>query len=533
MLEYRAIKLCLGPLAVLIATSAQANVDCIKLNSPSAIQSIAWEDLTACLEGNPSIIGTQDGNGLNLVSTALKANIDPFMLYYLLSYVQEQDWHTVFEAKDHKNRSFGHIVADEVKDPSTVFVLTSYGISMMEEQDSKGGWLDFGSSPLHLAAARADGWPILAALLATGNEQFPDQNNRTPLDVALSKPETAMNALLLADGRWPEIYRTTFETDAPATATDCSMFLTTEFFSAATEAQVVACVTGGAKLDSVDSDGNSALHLAAQASNDPWIIDYFLSQTADPQAMLTARNSKGMTALHLAASFSPSPDTVAHLIAWGADPDERSNGSDTWFSADRDTTPLHMAARREDDLREAVLLNLLAFGADTMAKTPVDDEKSGGGRTALHLASLRPNPRVELMLLEAQYHQQSLVGDMVRGFQGRMVKEITDDQGRTALHIVASKNGDWESVGLLLDYGFSVDTKDDEGSTPLMFAARYLEDAELFSLMLDQSEDACASSSAGATIESAVRQNPKLNTEQTDLSGKTISTLAKIKKLCP
>ncbi len=526
------MKFWIGAAAVFVATSAQASVDCDGLNSRSALESVEWGDLINCLEYNPAIIGEQDDADLNLVANALTAEMDPITVYDMLKYVEEDDWDTVISATDIKNRTLGHIAAEEAIDPGMIFVLSAYDISTMDEQNSAGGWLDFGSSPLHLAAARKDGWPIIAALLATGNSQLPDQNDMTPLDVALAGSDTTNNALLLADGAWPEIYRDAFEAEAAAEGTDCSSYLTTAFFKAATEAQVVACVRQGAKLDSVDGSGNSALHLAAQAARDPWIIDFLLSEADDPAAMLGARNADGMTPLHLAAALSPEPDVVAHLLAWGADPDARMNAENKWAGKDRGTTALHLAAKRDDDHREEVLLNLLAFGGNTMIQTASGD-KPGGGRTALHLAALRPDPRVELMLLEAQFHQESLIGGVIGALRGRLVKQIPDDEGRTVLHMVASRNSDVDSLLMLLEYGFSVDSGDKAGNTPLMFAANFFEDPDLFMMMLDQSEEPCKSSKTGVTVESAVRQNPKLNAEQTDMSGKTLSVLSNVKKRCP
>ena len=520
------------------ATAATAQIDCTKINTRAILEGDELDEILDCVEANPDLIGETDKRGYNLLMTAAGSEIDPLFLDDLLYYVPEDRLDAYLGAKDLRGLSLGHIAAAEALDPGIIFVLSAYGVSLMEEAGSEGGWLDFGTSPLHLAAAREDGWSIVAALLATGQEGFPDQNDRSPLDVALLKPGTTANAVLLSEGHWPERYRELHEPTEPASAAECSSFLTEEFFSTADEADVGACLTNGTLLESVDRDGNTVLHLAARYSNDPWIIDFILSKAVDPKAFVDRRNSLGMTALHLAAESGPSPEAVAHLLAWGADPNALLLETNNKIYKDRGISALHFAASRKDDLREDIILNLLAFIADTMVQdvsVPTEKGKTVGGRTPLHRAVLNPDPYVELMLLEGQFSQESLLGNLSRSLiQGHAVKQIVDDEGRTVLHMVASREADFDSLFALLSFGFSVDKEDNQGNTPLMYAAKKFTDPDLFLYLLEESENPCKSSKSGATVEAALRENKALlDVGAEDKSGMTLSPLAHVKQRCP
>ncbi|MDQ2067084.1 ankyrin repeat domain-containing protein [Xinfangfangia sp. CPCC 101601] len=153
----------------------------------------------------------------------------------------------------------------------------------------------------------------------------------------------------------------------------------------------------------MDHNGNTILHLAAENAADPLVIDQILKSAETPKLLVEKRNSSGNTPLHLVAETGESAEVLLQLLAWGANPNTLASPTDNWVGKKRGLTPLHMAATRKDDLREDMILALLAFGADTMVK----DTKEGW--TALHRALLDPNPTVLLMLLEGQFQQENLI----------------------------------------------------------------------------------------------------------------------------
>lgn len=521
------------------ASAAAAQIDCTKINSRAVLETSDWDDILGCVEKDSNLIGAQDERGYNLLMTAVSSNIDPFDLDTLLSHIPEGQLDAVLGAKDLGGRGLGHIAAIQATDPSVIFVLARYNVGFLDKIDSRGFFWLKGTTPLRLAAAREVGWPVIAAMLAIGVQQKPDQNDRRPLDFALLSPATKSNAILLAEGGWPEIYRNNFEPAPASSHVDCSNFVTANFFSMANEADVAACLSAGTNFESVDQeDGNSILHLAAAHSKDAWIIDVILSQAEDPKALVEKRNSSKMTALHLAAKDGPSPDTVAHLLAWGADPNALFLSEVEWIGKNRGTSALHLAARRDDDLRDDVILNLLAFGADTMVQegsTGAANMGFIGSSTPLHLAVRKPDPRIELMLLQAQVWQEDRLGQFFReGTLGHAVRQFANDEGMTALHILASRQADRMSLDLFTNNGFSVDEEDKQGNTPLMFAAQKFTDADNFLYLLNNSKAPCKKSKSGTTVEGALRGNKALmEAGAGSRDGTSLSLLAEVKIRCP
>ena len=67
-----------------------------------------------------------------------------------------------------------------------------------------------------------------------------------------------------------------------------------------------------------------------------------------------------------------------------------------------------------------------------------------------------------------------------------------------------------------------------------MYAAQNFTDSENFLYLLDVSKEPCSSSSTGATVEALLRSNDALmKTGAEDMSGLTLSPLAKLKQRCP
>ncbi|WP_170952726.1 ankyrin repeat domain-containing protein [Rhodobacter sp. JA431] len=523
-------------MALLAGTStALAQEDCAHFASRDWLESHSRDQIWTCVSAEPQKVSAIDATGRNLIMKAVGANIAPVVLDDILAALPEDDLRQVLEAKDSQGWSLGHIAARDAQDPGMIFVLAKHGVSFFEEVGGKGGWLDMGTTPLHVAAAREDELEIIAALRAIGEESFSDQYNRLPIDVALAKPGTMGNAVLFADGKWPEVYRAQIGAEDPAEGADCSRLLTKDFFAQASESKVVACVTRATNFDSVDSNGNSLLHLAAANANDPWIVDYILSVATDPGAELKRHNSEGFTPLQTAAQNAPVADTVLHLLAWVAEPNALIAEETNWLRQKRGISALHLAAKRDDDEREAIILYLLAFGADTTMQTGTKHgDDSSAGRTPLHLAALKPDPYIALMMLEAQYSQQGVL-DLPRQLLGsHPVKQISDDNGQTVLHMALARNPDFDTLANLLFYGFSVDAPDKMGNTPLIYGAANISDPDLFEMLLNQSENPCKPTPSGTTVEASLLANEALmKIGADDQSGQTLSPLAIFKKKCP
>lgn len=133
-------------------------------------------------------------------------------------------------------------------------------------------------------------------------------------------------------------------------------------------------IAGGAKLNVVDNEGETPLHIAARAGNSQ-VAELLLTGGANVAAL----NRTWDTPLHRAARKGHR-DAAALLLAHGAEVNAR---------AMRKATPLHRAAYGGH--REAAAL-LLSAGADVNAR---DDD----GDTPLHSAALRGYKEVVELLL--------------------------------------------------------------------------------------------------------------------------------------
>jgi ankyrin repeat protein len=145
-------------------------------------------------------------------------------------------------------------------------------------------------------------------------------------------------------------------------------------------AAVRALLRGGANASVAQSDGLTALHVAAQAGNLE-IARLLLEARADVRA---ETRIGAYTPLHLAAGGGHA-DVVGALLDAGADPAARTTSTGV--------TALHLAAKAMDG--EAAVAALLRRGA------PVDARESASGQTPLMFAAATGHDAVIRALLAA------------------------------------------------------------------------------------------------------------------------------------
>lgn len=519
---------------VSVAGHVQAGVECGGFNTAGFFKSAELEDVDACIEAGADLFAT-DGQGRTPLFHAVAASTDPRIVDLLLSKVKEARPDAKPEEQtDRAGLTLMHVAAAEAVDPAMMTWLASWGASVIPDHDCGEGWLAGCTEPLHLAAKRRDGFMFVATLLAIGamRDNY-DQHDQTPADHArrLGADGHDMLALLTRDA-WHDEQASRVRR-AKADDADCDGFLTASFFEDATAARVNTCLAQGAYPTATDSDGNTALHLAAMHARAPQVIDALLGRLREDDLVaegLARTNLQSHTPVHVAAQSGSDPRVLARLLAWGGDPNALAPPIERrLLGSDRGTTALHLAARRTDPLREGIVTVLLAAGAKTTLQDHGAD--GAGGRQALHYAVARdPDLRVITLLVVSENAQASLAR-VLADFAKNRTSTVADDRKRTALHVAAAQDVGIEVIAEMLWHGFSPDDADVDGYTPLMRAAEKTTDPEVFLVMLDYSKTPCKSAADGTTVIALLRVNQMLM--KPDLTGREVSPIEAFRERCP
>ncbi|XP_047308913.1 protein VAPYRIN-like [Impatiens glandulifera] len=235
--------------------------------------------------------------------------------------------------------------------------------------------------------------------------------------------------------------------------------------------------------DSVDSDGNTLLHLAISQSR-PDLVQLILEFGSNPNS----RSRAGLSPLEAAATFGEG--LIAELLLAKKASTEPS-GSSGWGPihlaaaaghtdvlrlllvkgavvdavTNEYSTALHLAVsgRRRDCVRL-----LLANGART------DIRNSGDGDTALHIAAVSGDEHIVKMLLHKFANKD------VRNRKGKTAYDVAAENGHNKLFdclrlgdnlCTTARKGDVRAIHKLLENGASINGKDQNGWTALHRAA--------------------------------------------------------------
>ena len=186
-------------------------------------------------------------------------------------------------------------------------------------------------------------------------------------------------------------------------------------------------------LDSVNQEGNSLLHIAAEME-DLAILDFCL----DAGLAIDKKNKEGERPLHIAVSVG-SVDVVKRLIEKGANPS-------LWvISKDEKYNLLHIAVGfGNNDVIAAILES---------PHLEVNAVTGDGQKSALHFVAELDNSRA-IGLLAVKHADLN----------------IRDKDGNTPLHL-AIKSGSMKAARALLEVGADPSVANDEGLQPLILAA--------------------------------------------------------------
>ncbi|XP_046634899.1 serine/threonine-protein phosphatase 6 regulatory ankyrin repeat subunit B-like isoform X2 [Daphnia pulicaria] len=233
-----------------------------------------------------------------------------------------------------------------------------------------------------------------------------------------------------------------------------------------------------------DASGRSALQLAVTITMKADIFDLLLAHS---KVKIDEVDGDGETALHLAAYLS-NAIAVQKLLEKGANP----NVSDK-----KGRSPLHLAAQQRDD--DAIIDFFLAH-----CKVRVDDVDVKG-QTALHLAVVASNVIAVKKLIEkganlsifdkeglsvlhvaAQERDGNPIIDLL--LKAQKVKGMGDvndqnENGWTALHYAASKSNEITAEHLI-NKGADLHCRNNYGDTPLHMAATFATDMNIIDVLL-------------------------------------------------
>ena len=325
-------------------------------------------------------------------------------------------------------------------DPGIITVLTDAGADPTVHL-RRGGRGDYGRryTPLHTAAADNPTPGIVTALVAAGADlDAPDNEGGTPLHAAWGNQRAIVDELLQS-GADP-LARD--ERGRVADPTSCANWNSAAFARLARLGEFELCLGMGEDVNARDSDGNTPLHLAAQAEN-PAAVTFLMQAGAD----VNARNNTEATPLHISVD-NERAEVLTALLEAGADIDAGKGGHGTPL--------LHAVAtsrgwRPRWEISEATINALLEAGADVNARD------SAGSTTLLESIDFR---RREGSLTDLSLRLLALGAD----------PNLGDGRGRTPLHAAAAVEGP-ELVRALLEAGANPLALDADGASTLHAAA--------------------------------------------------------------
>ena len=484
------------------------------LSSVKFVRSATPETISDC------VAGLNEAPSIPVVENLVRFG-DPLSVDTVLGNLSDGTMNTLRSASERHVPTLMHVAIDN-PDPAVLAVLATRGFdpNAMTEYDD-GGWLGFarGTTPLHLAA-KAGKADHVAMLLAIGaNPSIKDTEGRTPV---------SLEEIIYFYGRFATRY--VFEafyapgdeetinsiiSDKPFGAppskshVSCHPFLTKHFFQNASGVNIQRCFNQGAKPFGTNKNGDTALHLASAWGTSETILSVVRAVPREQlKRLLSLKDMAGNTPLHYAAKYSKDPDNISLLIALGAKVSSRNN---------KGLSPLHLAVTRKD-LASNLTARLLAT-----------------------------KPAGEFLNIKGIYQKGK---NLILGSN-----ETRDNNGNTPLHRAAIYSETYLPVLVLLAHGYSPDTANNKGLTPLMYAA-YREQAgklpekngrrspilkptyerRLFNLLVQYSKAPCAvigtkyGEEAGRSVLTLARNNSALT--YVDASGKFRSPVSILQEKC-
>jgi ankyrin repeat protein len=354
-----------------------------------------------------------------------------------------------------------------------------------------------GRTLLHLAALEGKRSAVTAVLGAGAEVNAKDKAGRTPLDLALTRPDSkshveSAEGLILAGGYSDHPIFAGF---APAARSSNYNIRTANGGAGLYHLAAQGGYTGfisflidkRAEVNIKNAAGATPLHEAARTGNIP-VMEMLIAAGAD----VNAQDAKGNTAMHIAVPSQVHREALALLLANRANPNLRDEHGES---------PLHILITLNRS--PGIIAMLLEQGADISIRNIE-------GKTPLYAAV--QHARMETIPLLLRYHADIFAADNAgitpfeRALRDRspavnaLITGETvvqkDSAGNTLLHLGVRNGGDVKTIGLILDARARVNDRNKEGDTSLHIAVRQNE-AEAGKLLLSRGADIFAPNARG------------------------------------
>lgn len=337
-------------------------------------------------------------------------------------------------------------MADDLLYAEALAEFTSTDINVQDDQ---------GRTALHWASANRLPSIVMLCLSVPGCDiGLRDHDNLTAFDLSLSAkdeviPNLFYHSMFVLEEHDPQAALLRVLTVSSAPGIDKPVFPGTAMFGPAQDgnsALVEALITRGVDLTATNTDGETALHLAAAKVGNADVVRRLLQAGAD----IDAAAPGGATALSHAAD----EETVQALRQWKADlaasgtsviktPSSAVNGNGT------DIQPTISLPKETTSLPKEII----SLPKEIISLPKAIETRDDKGRTTLHY--------------RAQAGDLDAVLDLIKGGSNL---EAIDNDGCSALHL-AVDSGRAETVTALLTNGVDIDATTKGGCTALHYAA--------------------------------------------------------------
>ncbi len=433
-----------------------------------------------------------------------------------------------------------------------------------------------GNTPLHIALQKDSPFEYIQYLIETGADvNARNKNGDSILFLTVQKNNRRVGDLLLEKGA--DIFATNTENNSPLR------------IALTKGPEIQEWLITSNTLNTTDGSGNTPLHYAAE-----WKLDNAIMNLVEKGAKINAVNSNGESALFSAVK-ADSPNTINTLVRCGIETDVSSNLARDHLG----NTPIHYAVRW-NSLKAAQTLLSMGMEVDAQnlsGKTALSDAcrsskkdmaillmknrsdinaADATGRTVLmdsissnneYMVSLLlangANPQIQEMSGRNAYHEAALGGNIkiitkVREAGGNPLARdsygdspfslvlkadektiaavlgsnltIVDSDGNTPVHIAVERKVSSKVMQKILDMGYPVNIRNGKGLTPLNIAVSTNQKKNAFLLLEKGANPFIATISGDCALTNAFKNGNieildaivKYNSTKADRTGDTI-----------